>query len=89
MAFLNSELFSFYYSRKFLDIKILRGNLENLPFPKITKAQDKKLEILVDEIIQRKTNDYSLVDEYIYSLYNMPKNYIERIKSVADGTFRK
>ncbi len=89
MAFLNSELFSFYYSRRFLDIKILKGNLEILPFPKITKAQNRKLELLVDDIIQRKSNNYSLVDEYVYSLYDMPENYIEHIKNVVDGTFRK
>ena len=36
LAFLNSELFNFLYVKRFNDLKILKGNLSALPFPKIS-----------------------------------------------------
>ena len=45
MAFLNSELFEYIYLKKFNEIKILKGNLMELPFP------DKPGHILTNENI--------------------------------------
>lgn len=40
LAFLNSDLYKFLYKSLFGEIKILRGNLEELPFPEITEKED-------------------------------------------------
>lgn len=41
MAFLNSELFEYIYLKKFNEIKILKGNLMELPFPKAFENTNK------------------------------------------------
>lgn len=41
MAFLNSELFEYIYLKKFNEIKILKGNLMELPFPKVFENTNK------------------------------------------------
>ena len=71
MAFLNSELFSFYYTRRFGDIKILKGNLCCLPFPKITPEQDRELSAMVDKIIAGKHEAIQTIDNYINNLYGI------------------
>ena len=52
LAFLNSELFKYLYKSLFGEIKILKGNLMELPFPEITPETDKKLTNLVDEVFK-------------------------------------
>jgi len=49
-AFLNSSLYHFYYSLKFTDIKVLKGNLQELPFPKLTAKQNDDIANIVTEI---------------------------------------
>ena len=71
MAFLNSELFSFFYTRRFGDIKILKGNLCSLPFPKITPEQDHELSAMVDKIIAGKHENIQAIDDYIENLYGV------------------
>lgn len=41
MAFLNSELFEYIYLKRFNEIKILKGNLMELPFPKAFENTNK------------------------------------------------
>ena len=71
MAFLNSELFSFYYTRRFGDIKILKGNLCSLPFPKISPEQDQIISALVDKVLSGKREAMQAIDNYIYDLYDI------------------
>ena len=52
LAFLNSSLFNFLYVKRFDDLKILKGNLSALPFPKITSDDDAKLAALVEEALK-------------------------------------
>lgn len=51
LAFLNSDLFEFLYESLFGEIKILRGNLEELPFPEITEKEDELLKDLVNKVL--------------------------------------
>lgn len=72
-ALLNSSLYHYYYSIKFSDIKVLKGNLQELPFPKLTRQQDERLNNLVTSI--QKSN-FSVekqqeLDEIVYSLFNI------------------
>jgi len=53
MAVLNSDLMNFIYQKKFKSLKVLRTNLEKLPFP---KNPDKKIIYLIDEKTNRIIN---------------------------------
>lgn len=82
-ALLNSSLYHYYYSIKFSDIKVLKGNLQELPFPKLTKSQDEQLSNLVSSI---QTSSYSEkrqeeIDEAVYSLFKITPTEQQQIKS--------
>lgn len=80
LAFLNSELFNFLYVKRFNDLKILKGNLSALPFPKISAETDKKLSALVDEALQGDTEAPKEIDNLIFSLYQLDTEEINIIK---------
>ena len=79
LAFLNSALFNFLYAKRFNDIKILKGNLSTLPFPKITPDDDKRLTTLVDRALigDRKAQDE--IDALVFSLYELNAEEINLI----------
>lgn len=78
-ALLNSTLYHYYYTMKFPDIKVLKGNLQALPFPKLTVDQDKELSDLVTTF---QLSDYSeehqrLLDKVVYSIFGItPKEQV-------------
>ena len=76
LAFLNSELFNFLYVKRFNDLKILKGNLSALPFPKISTETDKKLSALVDEALQGNAKAPKEIDNLIFSLYQLEREEI-------------
>lgn len=51
LAFLNSDLYKFLYKSLFGEIKILKGNLMELPFPEITEKEDELLKNLVNQVL--------------------------------------
>lgn len=72
-ALLNSTLYHYYYSLKYSDIKVLKGNLQELPFPRLTKKQDEGLSALVSDI---QSNSFSLayqqlLDKTVYSIFGI------------------
>ena len=71
LAFLNSSLFSFLYVKRFNDLKILKGNLSTLPFPKVTPEQDKQFSALVDRALCGDKEAPKEIDDLIYSLYQL------------------
>ena len=79
LAFLNSELFNFLYVKRFNDLKILKGNLSALPFPKISAETDKKLSALVDEALKGNTDAINEIDNNIFSLYGFSSEEISII----------
>lgn len=72
-ALLNSTLYHYYYSLKFPDIKVLKGNLQELPFPKLSTKQDEDLCSLVSNIYESSlTSDYQeLLDQKVYSIFGI------------------
>jgi len=74
LAFLNSELFKFIYKSLFGEIKILKGNLLELPFPEISTETDKKLTELVDEILKGNKEAVNDIDDLIYSIFSITNN---------------
>ena len=68
LAFLNSELFKFLYKSLFGEIKILKGNLLELPFPVISPETDKKLTELVNQVLKGNKEAIKEIDEVINGL---------------------
>ena len=82
-ALLNSTLYHYYYSLRFSDIKVLKGNLQELPFPKLTKEQDEELSALVTDI---QSTSYSIeykheLDQKVYSIFGINPIEQKQIKS--------
>ena len=69
LAFLNSELFKFLYKSLFGEIKILKGNLMELPFPEISSETDKRLTKLVDEVLKGNKDAIKEIDAVINKLF--------------------
>lgn len=76
---------AYYYAKRFTDIKILKGNLMKLPFPKVTKQQDKDLSELVDRVLNGDNESNEKIDKYIYSLYGFSPQIVNRIKKELYG----
>ena len=71
MAFLNSELFGFLYKSLFGEIKILKGNLMELPFPEISAETDEKLTELVDKVLKGDKEAVQLIDSEIFKVFEL------------------
>jgi predicted RNA methylase len=84
-AFLNSELYQYLYMKLFREIKILKGNLLQLPFPEIDSKTDKIISSMVDEVISGKTDDKKLQD-FVYDYYKISADEIKCIKKEVYGT---
>ncbi len=91
LALLNSKLMQYYYSSTFFTVKVLRGNLEQLPL--ILVSEEKQLEIekmaLKAEMsngegeFERTTN---ILDEAVYDLYGMTGEEIDFVeKELSTG----
>ena len=81
-ALLNSTLYRYYYSLKFADVKVLKGNLQELPFPKLTLEQDNELGKLVTSIQSFGYSEAyrSELDDYVYAIFDitpLEREYIE------------
>lgn len=87
LAFLNSDVFSYYYKKKYTDIKVLKSNLIELPFPKISIQQDRVITDYVDLILQGDTQISKKLNEYIFSLYDLTPTMIITIKKSIYGNF--
>jgi hypothetical protein len=68
LAFLNSTLFQFVFVKKFSTHKVLRGDLEQLPFPVIDHSVHERLEQLVDSAIACKKMPDEL-EEIIFAIF--------------------
>ena len=82
LAFLNSSLFNFLYVKRFNDLKILKGNLSALPFPKITPAIDQQLTTLVDEALNGNREVIAAIDNAIFGLYQFDNEEIKIIQKI-------
>ena len=79
LAFLNSALFNFLYVKRFDDLKILKGNLSILPFPKITPETNTQLTALVDEALKGDADASKEIDSLIFALYELDSEEIKLI----------
>lgn len=86
MAFLNSSLFQYLYNTLFGEIKILKGNLLELPFPDISSSDNDAVTLLVNDVLSGNADAENDIDKYIFSLYNLSNTQITHIRSVINGT---
>lgn len=83
-AFLNSELYQYLYMKLFREIKILKGNLLQLPFPEIDSKTDKLISNMVDGVISGKADD-KILQDFIYNFYKISAVEIKCIKKEVYG----
>ncbi len=69
-AFLNSSLYSFLYRKLFGGVKILKGNLLELKFPGIEERMDKKIEGIVEKIIES-GEGIGEIDDIVYEIFGI------------------
>jgi predicted RNA methylase len=79
LAFLNSALFNFLYTKRFNDLKILKGNLSTLPFPKISAEQNQQLSALVDRALGGDVSAEDEINALVFSLYELNQEEIALI----------
>ncbi len=82
LAFLNSSLFNFLYTKRFNDLKILKGNLCTLPFPKVTAEQDLQFTELVEKVLGGDTSSQEEIDKMIFGLYELDNDEIDLISNL-------
>ncbi len=85
MAFLNSSLFQFMYIRLFGEVKILKGNLIELPFPEISATDNERLSSLVDEVLDGNDTKQEEIENYIFSIYGLTEEQITYIRRKVNG----
>lgn len=79
LALLNSEVLRYYYKMRFGDMKILKGNLIELPLPHIETAPQRAIEEQIDLILQGRADDD--LQKMIYHCYQLTAEEITYIKS--------
>lgn len=89
MAFLNSELYQFTYQVQFNDIKILKGNLMKLSFPKLSIEEDSFLNERVDDVLSGNLSRIKDIDNFIYNLFNISQEEQTYIKNYLYGKANK
>jgi len=81
LAFLNSNVFQYLFSNKFSTHKVLRGDLETLPFPRLTFDICDEIEKLVNQIIDGQMREREL-NRIIYATYGLTTKDISHIEQV-------
>ncbi len=85
MAFLNSKLFQYLYIQKFGEIKILKGNLSQLPLPVLTIKENLEFEEMVDKILSGSNEYKEKIEKKIYELYQITDEEINHIGVSVNG----
>lgn len=81
-AFFNSKLFNFYFQKKYNTVKILRGDIEQLPLPILSDSEKREIIGLVNGIIVENTiENNKRLNEYIYKIYLLNNDEIEYIEN--------
>ncbi len=89
LAFFNSSLFQYVFAKRCQNRKILRGDLEMLPFPNLFEDAALKLEkqaLRCLECGMGLDNEMEKLDHMIYSVFGMNEKEVAHIeKSLAEG----
>ena len=85
LAILNSSVATFFISKKYNSIKMLRSYIEQIPIPKATTSEQNEIIKLVNKIMTSNDKEviermYNEIDELIFDLYLLniqQRNYIK------------
>lgn len=80
LGFLNSNVFQYIFSKKFSTHKVLRGDLEMLPFPRMSEAEGAEIENIVDQILAGYDKNPDL-NRAIYSVFRITPEDVDCIES--------
>lgn len=84
LALFNCSLYRYVYKKKFNSLKVLRGDLEQLPLPLWPNHVLAYIVELVDEVIQEK-KEFNILDEYLLEQFGLSREEKEYIKSDFAG----
>jgi type I restriction-modification system DNA methylase subunit len=88
MAFLNSSVFQFLFTKKFATHKVLRGDLEKMPFPILAPEIHDQIESKVNQILEQKT-DSSEINALIFKVFCLTETEICCIQQTTGETIWK
>ena len=80
LSLLNSSLYQFIYLKKFNTIKVLRGNLEEMPLPLFSETKIREIVCLVDQVLSNEI-DSSVIDNFVFKLFEITPIEIDHIKN--------
>lgn len=83
LGFLNSDLYTYLNLKLFGEIKISKINLQNMPFPALTKAEDRQLTAAVDDILNGKKLDDQEVQSFVNEYFGLSSAQIDYISTVT------
>lgn len=93
LALFNSSLYQLLYQKKFGSIKILKGDIEQLPLPILEKKKHQEIEQLINKLLdnteptEKRKKLYTELDDYIMKLFDLgkdEKDYIRKSIKVSD-----
>lgn len=82
LAFLNSNLYRYLYRVLFGEIKILKGNLNELPFPDISAEEDAKISAYADRVLAGEAEYIPLIQTEVYGIFGLEEELIRYIEGV-------
>ncbi len=85
LALLNSTLYQYLFSKKFNTHKVLRGDLENLPFPILTDKENFKIISLVDQALEG-ADVHVQLDREINRIIGLSSQQISTITNFVKGS---
>jgi SAM-dependent methyltransferase len=83
LAFLNSLVFQYIY-KKCATHKVLRGDLEKLPFPKVSQHECTQIETLVNAILAG-IDESARLQELLFQIFQLSASDIKLIRTTMGG----
>lgn len=79
LGYLNSSLFQYVFKKQFSTHKVLRGDLEKLPFPILSNSKHNEIEQMVKQVLNDGSK-YGELDALIFSTFNLSNSEIVTIQ---------
>lgn len=84
LAFLNSAVFQYIYKTKFNELKILKSNLLQMPFPVLDEKTKEALENLVNNYLNSKdTKILKEIDKLVFNCYKLNQKEIQEVSGAV------
>lgn len=89
LAFLNSQVFQYVFVKRFRTRKVLKGDLETLPFPLLDAAVCRRLEVQVEKCMGGDYQPAEELDAMIYEIFGLSPDDVAMIEEgIAADTKR-